>query len=213
MASSESTSTADTVPPAKRSLSTHSLISDEEITEVPPTKKSRKATVEDVPDDDDANAGMETLSMAAVAETAEDELGKYMHVNLKHRRLTLGLERLKSAWKSGIYQFFEDPIIVERDGGRRCHVFRCKNRKKNCHVTVNRFTTGSAAKTTTNLKKHAESCWGADVVKKRCDGNSVTPETFSDPSITGFFDRTGNRKPTYALRELTRAQIRYVLTF
>ncbi|KAJ7831097.1 hypothetical protein B0H13DRAFT_1579474, partial [Mycena leptocephala] len=62
---------------------------------------------------------------------------------------------------------------------------------------------------TSNLKKHAEGCWGKNVVKSRLAG--VTTDASRDGNIFSSFARTGQRPVKVSHRTHTQPEFRYML--
>ncbi|KAF8076913.1 hypothetical protein FPV67DRAFT_1559261 [Lyophyllum atratum] len=77
-------------------------------------------------------------------------------------------ERLSAEWRSPIYAFFKPmPLVLEIDG-RRVHQFvcsakSCKGRGRDAR-TVNRYLDTKDARSTSNLRKHAKTCWGIEAI-------------------------------------------------
>ncbi|KAJ7822086.1 hypothetical protein B0H14DRAFT_2370914, partial [Mycena olivaceomarginata] len=61
---------------------------------------------------------------------------------------------------------------------------------------------------TSNLKKHAEACWGKDVVKSRLAGTTTTGPR--DGNIFSSFARTGQRPVKVTHRTHTQPEFRYL---
>lgn len=116
-------------------------------------------------------------------------------------------------WRAPIYGFFEPkPRIVEANG-RRAHDFVCGAR--GCGSTIRRYLDKKDARSTGNLRKHAKSCWGVELVStadKATDGTKVREALangrLKDGSIKLAFEQTG--KVTYLHRAHTRDETRYV---
>ncbi|KAJ6629110.1 hypothetical protein B0H10DRAFT_2209047 [Mycena sp. CBHHK59/15] len=93
---------------------------------------------------------------------------------------------LKAKWTSGVYQFFKaDVKMLTDDDSCKFQQFECNApggcKKKLGLKGVHRFQTTltgdpySDRSSTLNLKKHAESCWGKDVVKVCLKGGTDAP--------------------------------------
>lgn len=120
---------------------------------------------------------------------------------------------MKKRWNSSTYAFFHAPT-VEYVGAeaRRALSFKCAAR--GCSISVNRFLDKKDSKSTGNLQRHAERCWGADTiraVKKAKDVEEVREKIVGsllrDGSITEAFERKSG-KVTYSHRPHTRVEAR-----
>ena len=83
---------------------------------------------------------------------------------------------------------------------------------------MRRYLDKSDAKSTSNLRKHAKSCWGAETVEAADRTKDVSEARDSvvkplgkDGSITAIFERVGKGKVTYSHRQHTKAQTKYVI--
>jgi len=120
-------------------------------------------------------------------------------------------ERLKKDWNSPVYAFFEPVPNVGHEGGRRYHEFLCA--AKGCQKKVQRYLDKKDAKSTSNMRKHAKLCWGADVVEaadrtknaKEARDSVIKPLT-KDGSIMAIFERVGKGKVTYSHRQHTKTE-------
>ncbi|CAA7268829.1 unnamed protein product [Cyclocybe aegerita] len=120
------------------------------------------------------------------------------------------LDRLQKEWTSPIYVFFENTPSIEYINDRRVHVFKCaakRCRGKNGRH-VRRYLDTGDAKSTSNLRKHAKTCWGEEAVAaadKTKDVNAAraTLSTMKDlnGSITAAFERVAKGEVTYSHRE------------
>ncbi|KAF5319422.1 hypothetical protein D9619_008796 [Psilocybe cf. subviscida] len=168
--------------------------------DVIPTPSDADITVIDDSDDDDT-AGREGDWEDEVApETAEEELA-----------------RLSQDWTAPIYVFFKENVKIETVKGRRCHIFHCA--ATNCLGTngrsVRRYLDKKDAKSTGNLHKHAERCWGAATVKAANATSNATSAREAlanaktlDASITASFKRAAKATVTYSHRQHTTAKAR-----
>jgi hypothetical protein len=123
-------------------------------------------------------------------------------------------------WTSPIYVFFGPTPRIEYINDRRAHVFECaagrckgKNGKD-----VRRFLDKGDRKSTSNLRKHAKICWGADTVKMADETRDVdaarevlSKTNLRDGSITAEFARIGKGKVTFSTRQHTKAESRYTV--
>ena len=132
------------------------------------------------------------------------------HVILLTYLTHLYIERLQRRWTSPIYAFFGPTPDIGYVGGRRCHVFHCS--VKSCKQRIRRFLDKRDASSTSNLCKHAISCWGeASVTAVTALGGikdareSVTSIKESG-SITAAFEKKGKGKMTYSHRQHTKTE-------
>ncbi|KAG2741624.1 hypothetical protein P692DRAFT_201842237 [Suillus brevipes Sb2] len=121
------------------------------------------------------------------------------------------VERLSKEWVSPIYAFFEPFPIIGHENGRRYYEFRCV--AKGCGKRIRRFLDKKDAKSTSNMRKHARTCWGEEVVKaaddaKSCDvaRESIVNGILTNGSITASFERKGKGKITYSHRQHTKTE-------
>lgn len=76
---------------------------------------------------------------------------------------------------------------------------------------MRRYLDKSDAKSTSNMRKHAKSCWGletveaADVMKDVKEARD-SMKSMKDGSITAAFKRVGKGKITYSHRQHTKAE-------
>jgi hypothetical protein len=149
----------------------------------------------------------------------EEELGKSPVTRVIVSETDGITERLAKDWQRPIYAFFDAVPIIEHVDGRRCHAFRCNAKGcKNKTRFVRRFLDKKDARSTSNMRKHAKNCWGADVVAaadKALNATEVRNTTVKgalQPGlITAAFERNGRGKVTYSHRQHTRAETRHVV--
>ena len=124
---------------------------------------------------------------------------------------------MKAKWTSGVYQFFKaDVKTLTNDDGRKFQQFDCNAprgcKKKSGFKGVRRFQTTvkgdphSDRSSTSNLKKHADGCWGKDVVKACLKGDSDAPR---NGNIFSSFARAGQRPVKVTHRAHTEPETRY----
>ncbi len=125
--------------------------------------------------------------------------------------------RLKKTWNSPIYGFFHAEPNIEVVTGRRCHQFicladRCKGQGHN-RKTVRRYLDTSDAKSTSNLRKHAERCFGVEIVKKSV-GSTVgavregVMQQRGNGTLPYAFDKiAGKGVARYSPQQLTKVEI------
>jgi hypothetical protein len=71
--------------------------------------------------------------------------------------------KLTKEWTSPVYAFFQPTPNIGYEDGRRYHSFKCAG--KSCTKTICRYLDKKDAKSTSNLRKHAKSCWGEAAVR------------------------------------------------
>jgi hypothetical protein len=124
-------------------------------------------------------------------------------------------DRLSKKWTSPIYAFFGPTPDIEYVSGRRCHVFKCAG--KGCKQRIRRFLDKGDAGSTSNLRKHAVSCWGEPSVKAVTDLTNLKDARESvqgikeTGSITASFERKGKEAITYSHRQHTKTETKYVI--
>ena len=119
-------------------------------------------------------------------------------------------DRLQKKWTSPTYAFFHPTPDVEYIGGWRCHVFKCGT--KGCKQRIRRFLDKGDAGSTSNLRKHAISCWGEASVTAVINLANIkdareSVQTMKETgSITAAFERKGKGKATYSHRQHTKTE-------
>lgn len=119
-------------------------------------------------------------------------------------------------WRAPVYGFFGPKPHVADVNGRRAHDFVCGAR--GCGTTIRRYLDKKDAKSTGNLRKHAKSCWGIELVSTADEAlkdatkvrDALAKGTLKDGSIKLAFERTGKERVTYSHRAHTREETRYV---
>lgn len=93
-----------------------------------------------------------------------------------------------------------------------CAAARCKSR---CGRDVRRFLDKGDAKSTSNLRKHAKVCWGAETVAAadntkdlRGARDILAKSKLKDGSIAAQFARIGNKTVSYSHRQHTTTETR-----
>jgi hypothetical protein len=91
---------------------------------------------------------------------------------------------------------------------------------KSCKKKIRRYLDKKDAKSTSNLRKHAKSCWGTEAVEAADRTKDVTEARDSvvkplskDGSITAIFERVGKGKVSYSHRQHTKTEAKYVPYF
>ncbi|KAJ8591954.1 hypothetical protein M405DRAFT_700280, partial [Rhizopogon salebrosus TDB-379] len=120
-------------------------------------------------------------------------------------------ERLQKGWTSPVYAFFEPTPSIEYVDGRRSHVFKCMG--KGCKQRVRRYLDKGDAKSTSNMAKHAKSCWGPEAYEAAQDAKSagaaregVIKSLLRSGTITSSFERKSKGKVTYSHRQHTKTE-------
>ncbi|KAH8995598.1 hypothetical protein EDB92DRAFT_1757822, partial [Lactarius akahatsu] len=117
-------------------------------------------------------------------------------------------------WDSPIYVFFKPLPSIEYVDARKAHVFKCGARQCHSqHRLVPQFLDKSAAKSTSNLRRHAKVCWGVEAVaaadatqdvNTAC--NALANHKKIDGSITAMFRHIGKGTVTYSHCQHMRAE-------
>ncbi|KAL1711392.1 hypothetical protein EV715DRAFT_159773, partial [Schizophyllum commune] len=128
-------------------------------------------------------------------------------------------ERMMRKWTGPIYAFYHPIPDIESVNDtktgktRRAHTFSCYNR--GCKHKVRRYLDTGDRSSTSNLMRHAVSCWGTDTVKAaqghgtaKAARDAVTTPSKRDGDITLAFERKGKGKITYSTRQHTKTEVR-----
>lgn len=115
------------------------------------------------------------------------------------------------SWNSPIYAFFHPVPTIGKEDGHPYHTFHCF--AKSCSKSVCRYLDKKDASSTSNLCRHAMSCWGTETVKAAMDtaNTSDAREVLSkskDGSIAAAFQLKGKGKVTYSHRQHTWMETR-----
>ena len=107
-------------------------------------------------------------------------------------------------WNSPIYAFFHPVPTAGYHDGQHYHEFHCF--KSTCRKTIHWFLDKKDAGSTSNLHKHANICWGVNIVKAEMavKNASEAQEILSkskDGSIAATFQVKGKGKVTYSHRQ------------
>ncbi|RPD69056.1 hypothetical protein L226DRAFT_472479, partial [Lentinus tigrinus ALCF2SS1-7] len=123
------------------------------------------------------------------------------------------IARLRKKWKAAIYGLFSTEIRAEIIDGERCHVFKCSR----CGHEVNRFLSTKDRGSTSNLRGHAQGCWGEDVVKRLestknfSESRKAAKGFLRTGSLTEYFkSKKGDQIVSYQQQTLTRMETRSV---
>ncbi|KAL1659079.1 hypothetical protein GGG16DRAFT_35762, partial [Schizophyllum commune] len=124
--------------------------------------------------------------------------------------------RMMRKWVSPIYAFYyptpEIDYVPGKSGtSRRSHVFSCFN--KGCKKKVRRYLDTVDKVSTSNMIRHAKSCWGEEAVSIAQSHGTATDARVkvaeplkSTGKITAAFARQGKGKITYSNRQHTRTE-------
>ncbi|KAI1784273.1 hypothetical protein LXA43DRAFT_901906, partial [Ganoderma leucocontextum] len=124
-------------------------------------------------------------------------------------------ENLMRGWDAPIYTFFEPRPTIQYKNGRRSHVFKCA--KKNCKAKegVRRYLDTKDSTSTSNLRRHVETCWGSDALKIATslgNTNGAREEIFEkvlrEAPLTAHFERKKGGRVTYMHRNHTKVETR-----
>jgi hypothetical protein len=128
------------------------------------------------------------------------------------------LKRLSKEWNSPIYVFFKPMPSIVYIKNRRVHVSECSATRcmgKGNGRMVRQYLDTGDAKSTGNLRKHANICWGEEAVAAANNTKDVhaAHEVLGkmksvDSSITAAFKRIAKDKITYSHRQHTTTEAR-----
>lgn len=102
---------------------------------------------------------------------------------------------------------------IEYVNARRCHVFKCA--AKSCEQHIRRFLDKADAGSTSNLRRHAISCWGEASVKAVLgpanlkEAHGSVKDIKKTGSITASFERKGKGKVSSSHKQHTKAETKY----
>ena len=123
--------------------------------------------------------------------------------------LTRLAEAAKRTWRSPIYSFFKNDVVISHEGGRLFHFFPCAARRcKNDAGGVRRYQDKTDKHSTGNLRHHAIRCFGEDAVRAATENKSFSGE---NGSIFQAFARQGQEPVTMSHRSLTNPEARALL--
>ncbi|KAI1783386.1 hypothetical protein LXA43DRAFT_903694 [Ganoderma leucocontextum] len=122
------------------------------------------------------------------------------------------VEKMRKSWDSIIYAFYEAVPEVKYIDNRRVHSFKCANR--GCSRHINRYLDTKDATSTSNMRRHAQSCWGADIIKAAEAAlnidevrENIVQSILTTGTITSHFERKKGAV-TYRNRPHTTAETR-----
>jgi hypothetical protein len=143
----------------------------------------------------------------------------YLNPSLDKQLTLIILDRLIEEWTSPVYAFFGKIPNISYVNGCCVHEFRCS--AKTCKAKgvnkwiIRRYLDTTDCRSTSNLKCHAITCWGADNVDRALEAKvnieeaRVTLAGLKDGSITAAFERTGKAKVSYSHQQHTKPETRY----
>ena len=173
-------------------------------------KSSSQATVINVDTDEGVENVPDDMDIESAEEDAQAELGMVTAVTLKHKlNRAHWSECLKNEWNAPIYAFFEPIPNIGYENGRQFHEFTCT--AKACQKKVHCYLDKKDARLTSNLQKHAKSCWGMKAVKDGDHTKEVAEAHDSvlmmkDGSITEIFKRVTKGKVSYSHQQHTKTE-------
>ena len=195
-------------------------------TKSPTDKGDQRAYVEEVPDSESDEAGIDregSVGSSANEEAEEDpeaQLGQYTR-HSKWSPYTLqyrDIDRLQANWTAVIYAFYTKDVSIVYNNGRRAHKFHCAG--LGCKTSILRYLGTNDSTSTSNLRKHVRNCkaWGAEALSiaeeaglKADKTRACLQDVVRSGSIEKAFERTGKGKVTYASRQHTRTETRSVI--
>ncbi|KAJ8462092.1 hypothetical protein ONZ51_g11117 [Trametes cubensis] len=188
---------------SKRKHTGNPTLSSQEAIKLPAAKKAKKraedkpkasthrSTAEDEHSSSEEDGGSESESPRAL-ETAAEELA-----------------RMQKGWLAPIYALFS-VSLPSGEPQRRYHTFACKK----CGHKIDRYLDTQDHKSTGNMHKHANKCFGEDVAKQLLgaktvkDAQHAVKSYLEDGKITVFFERKEKGKVTYSHRAHTAVETR-----
>jgi len=125
-------------------------------------------------------------------------------------------EKLRKEWTSPIYAFYQSTPEIGYEDGHHYHPFKCAGR--GCKKMICCYLDKKVAKSTSNLHKHAKSCWGepamwaVDQAKSATEAHEkIVAGILWDGSITTAFEQHGKGKVTFSHCQHTKTEARYVM--
>ncbi len=120
-------------------------------------------------------------------------------------------------WDAPVYAFFRPTPAIIYVEGHKVHVFECAASHCKCKTRfVRRYIDTGDISSTSNLRRHAIRCWGDEAVAAadKTSNDKLAREALSNKepngSITAAFERVGKGKVTYAHRQHTKTEARYI---
>ena len=107
-----------------------------------------------------------------------------------------------ASWRSGLYGFYKPHSEVVYVNGRRRHAFTCLGRAGKCQKKIVRYLDTKDATSTSNIGRHAASCFGEDVVEQ-------AKQLASADDVRGLFVKKTNQDITVLLRRKKGGTVTY----
>jgi len=175
---------------------------------------ARAIVVEDSDEEESDNEGSDKGEV-----TDEDDDAKLgMWSNTLLALIDIGqLARLQKDWDAPIYVFFKPLPSIEYIHNRKAHVFECAASQCHCRTRfVRRFLDTGDAKSTSNLRRHAKTCWSEEAVEVADGTRDIKTARAAlqnlksvNGSITAAFQRVGEKKAVYSHRQHTKTEAQY----
>ncbi|PBK86090.1 hypothetical protein ARMGADRAFT_870890, partial [Armillaria gallica] len=120
-------------------------------------------------------------------------------------------------WSSPMYAFYAPVPKVDYRDGCRCHVFGCMSQSNEtpCGHRIAHYLDTKDAQSMSNLRKHAQKCWGEDAVEEADEAGNVgaawsllkgAGSDKQNGSITAHFACQGKGRVTYSNRQHTKVK-------
>lgn len=87
-----------------------------------------------------------------------------------------------SSWSAAVYAFYNPVPKIEYIDGCRMHTFKCSSPR--CKVRIRRYLDTKNALSTLALRRHAEKCWGIEVVNAAKE--AASPHEARKEVVTGI---------------------------
>ena len=125
----------------------------------------------------------------------------------------LAIDRMMRSWHSPLYGFFEPRPEIDYIDKHRVHVFTCLGSAGKCKKKINRYLDTTDATSTSNMGRHAATCFGEDAVAQAKEmahaddvRNLLVKKTNQD--ITVFLRRKKGSVVMYSHTQMTRKETR-----
>jgi len=147
-------------------------------------------------------------------EDAEAQLGEWK-ATAQTKNLLSTSAWMSKKWESHAYAFYHPAEIGTGKDGHHMHIFRCAawgcKHKVQCYIEKT---------STSNMIKHAKSCWGDDAwcAAQECNSNdemlaNVVKPLNSNGSIKAIFQQKGKANITFLHRQHTRAETKFIIFY
>jgi hypothetical protein len=131
--------------------------------------------------------------------------------------MIIELARLQKEWDAPIYVFFKPIPSIQYIQNRKAHVFECAASQCHCRTRfIRRFLDTRDARSTSNLRRHAKTCWGDEAIEAADGTRNIKAARAAlqslksvNGSITAAFQRIGEGKAVYSHRQHTKTEARY----